>query len=119
MKGQHRIDLGQWPPACYLFTEKRAFNHYHRQQTGTEPPLPFPPKDGGCCLHMENPSGEAILMIAIGKSSSRDELAITLAHEATHAMRWILEHAGEDSPGTETEAYLVEHIVRQGLAALA
>lgn len=118
MKGLHRIDLGQWPPACYLFTERRAYNRYHRELTGSAPPIPFPPKDGGNCLHLEHPDGRAILMIAVAEQTSRDELAITLAHEATHAMRWILEHAGEEQPGTETQAYLVEHIVRESLKAL-
>jgi uncharacterized protein YjaZ len=57
-----------------------------------------------------------LLLMGIGPHPNRDELAVTLAHEATHAMRWILEHAGEKQPGTECEAYLVEHIVRQALA---
>lgn len=118
MKGVHPIDLGQWPPACRLFTDKRSYNRFHKEQTGQAPPIPFPPANGGCCLQLSHPDGRAWLMIAVGPQDSRDELSVTLAHEATHAMRWILGHAGEGEPGTETEAYLVEHIVRQALAAL-
>lgn len=60
-----------------------------------------------------------MILICIGEPGDAYELAITLAHEAVHAMRWIFENVGENRPGTETEAYLVEHIMRHGPKALA
>ena len=67
---------------------------------------------------MEDGAGAVMFVITVGKQDSRIELADTLAHEATHAMRWLLEHVGEKEPGTETEAYLVGHIVKRSLMAL-
>jgi hypothetical protein len=117
VKHLHSIDLGQWPSALFITNDKRTYDSFHRKKTGAAPPVPFPPHGGGAVMSMQR-GADCILLMGIGAQSNRDELAITIAHEATHAMRWILEHAGEKQPGTECEAYLVEHIVRQALAAL-
>lgn len=117
MKGVYEIDLGQWPAAAFLITDKRSFAGFHRKRTGINPPTPFPSRNGGCTIYLED-EPYAIMIIAIGPQADRDEFAITLAHEATHTMQWVLDHAGEQKPGTETQAYLVEHIVRQCLKAV-
>jgi hypothetical protein len=118
LKGLHRIDLGQWPQAMYVTDDKRTYNRFIRERQGKVTD-PFPPSNGGNCQMMTQKStGSCIFLIAVGPQDDAIELATTLAHEATHAMRWLLEHVGEDSPGTETQAYLVEHIVREGLKAL-
>lgn len=44
----------------------------------------------------------------------RNKVACTvpvMAHEATHAARFIWDHLGEENTGTEADAYLVEWIV--------
>jgi hypothetical protein len=107
------IDLGQWPQACCLITDKRAYGRFMRDH-GIGEARPFPPEGGGSCQTITK--GECCkVIIAIGPHPDWDELAVTLSHEATHAMRWILEHVGETEPGAETQAYLVGHIVRQAL----
>lgn len=115
MKGVHWVDLGQWPQALAVIADKRAYNRFMRSK-GISQPKTFPGRNGGLCQTLERGSN-CILVIAIG-DQDQDELPVTVAHEATHAMRWILEHVGEDRPGIETEAYLVEHIVRGALKAL-
>lgn len=119
MKDIHRICLGQWPPSLYVTKDKQAYDRFlkHVCEKGSSP-APFPPPNGGLCQKFEDPDGSAMFVIAVGKQRSRSELIRTIAHEATHAMRWILEHASEEKPGVETEAYLVEHIVAQSLDAL-
>jgi hypothetical protein len=117
MKGIHWIDLGQWPPALAVTGDKRAYNRLMRDRQCPNP-QPFPRPRHGLCQHMENEEGETLFVIALGEYADKIEQAAALAHEATHAMRWILEEAGEKEPGTETQAYLVEHIVAHGLKAL-
>lgn len=79
----------------------------------------YPVPNGGHCQKMTQKSGACMFVIVLGPQSNLHETFYSLTHEATHAMRWILEHVGEHRPGIETEAYLVEHIVRRCLKALA
>ena len=39
-----------------------------------------------------------------------DQLASLMAHEAVHVSQMILDHVGEDEPGEETRAYLVQGV---------
>lgn len=118
-KGVHHIDLGPWPPALVLIADRAAYGRFMRSQCGKHPFQPFPKPRGGLCTELKNEAGDLLLVIAIGAQPDSIELAASLAHEATHAMRWILEYVSEREPGAETQAYLVEHIVKQGLKALA
>ena len=118
MKGVHWIDLGPWPTGLAVTNDKRAYGKFMRAKKVPNA-QPFPRPRHGLCKHMENDVGEAFFVIALGKFDDKIEMAASLAHEATHAMRWILEFVGEKKPGTETEAYLVEHIVKNGLKAIS
>jgi hypothetical protein len=120
VKGIHWINTGQWPQAMAITGDADAYRRFMRKYCGKEHENdpPFPRFNGGLCQKLEDDVGNVIMFIAVGKQKDRAELACTLAHEATHAMRWMLEHVREKEPGTETEAYLVEHIVRHGLRAL-
>jgi hypothetical protein len=120
MKDVHWIDTGQWPPALAVIADKRAYKRFIRKHCGDHAAdcPPFPGTNAGLCQKLEDGS-DCIFVIAVGEQKDQIELAGTLAHEATHAMRWLFEHIGEKDPGTETQAYLVEHIVRNGMRALA
>jgi hypothetical protein len=101
VKHCHEIGLGQWPPRMYLIADKRTYNRFMRDKQGPDF-RPFPPRNGGSCEMMKQErTGSCIFVIAVGPQDGRDELAATLAHEATHAMRWILEYAMEQQAGTE------------------
>lgn len=52
------------------------------------------------------------------KEATIVETAGLIAHEAAHAARFIFEHIGENTPGMETEAYIVQAIVGDSLMAL-
>lgn len=119
MKGVHWIDLGQWPQQLVLIDNKRSYMRFGRERLDGHKMQPFPPAHGGATTQIEHTTKGVLFIIAVGAPKDRDDLAVTLAHEATHAMRWILEDVGEKQPGTETEAYLVGHIVKEGLRALA
>jgi hypothetical protein len=119
VKGVHWIDLGPWPPGCVVIDNEDSYRRFMRQKCGKDVVVqPYPPKDGGLCQKLDGPRS-FILMIVLGPYSDQTELAGTLAHEAAHATRWLFEGVGEKAPGQEAEAYLIEHIVRHGLKALA
>lgn len=39
-----------------------------------------------------------------------DQLSALMAHEAVHVSQIVLDHFGEDEPGEETRAYLVQNV---------
>ena len=43
------------------------------------------------------------------------QAATVLAHEASHVADMLFEHVGEEYPGTETRAYMVQFIVETGV----
>lgn len=114
----HWIDTGQWPAALAITSSNAAYRRFMRQHCGEDVEAKAAPVRGGFCQQLSNEDGDSVLVIVVHSELEGRELVCTVAHEATHAMRWILKHAHEHEPGTETEAYLVEHIVREGLKAL-
>jgi hypothetical protein len=52
------------------------------------------------------------------KHLHRNMMAAMLAHEATHIADLAFEHIGENKPGQETRAYLVQAIVQDALYAM-
>jgi hypothetical protein len=120
MKGVHWIDTGQWPSALAFVKDEAAYRRVMHAHCGKDCELrAWPHRDGGFCQQLADDTGKSVILIGMGKQKNKTEAALTAAHEATHAMRWILAHAAENEPGTETEAYLVEHIMRGVLNALA
>lgn len=120
MKGVHEVELGQWPQRAYVIGDRRSYRNFMIDRCGgkiADHP-PFPTGGGGSCQKLTS-GHSCVFVICISQQDTLAELACTLAHEATHLMRWLLEHIGEKEPGTETQCYLVEHIVRHGLTALA
>jgi len=118
VKGLRWINLGPWPPDLAITSDRRAYRRFLRDEVGEKEIPEFPGKDTAstyCVTHKEK---GPLVLISLGPQSDQYELASNLAHEATHAMRWILEYVGEEKPGTETEAYLVGYIVKQAMQAL-
>ena len=57
-------------------------------------------------------SGEDLVCFVLLEADVRDadQLAALMAHEAVHVSQIILDHVGEDEPGEETRAYLVQGV---------
>lgn len=57
-------------------------------------------------------SGEDLVCFVLLEAEVRDQdqLASLMAHEAVHVSEIVLEHFGEDKPGEETRAYLVQNV---------
>ena len=57
-------------------------------------------------------SGDGLVCFVLLEAEVRDQdqLASLMAHEAVHVSQIILDHFGEDEPGEETRAYLVQGV---------
>ena len=57
-------------------------------------------------------SGDDLVCFVLLEAEVRDQdqLAALMAHEAVHVAQTILDHFGEDEPGEETRAYLVQNV---------
>ena len=57
-------------------------------------------------------SGDDLVCFVLLEAEVRDadQLAALLAHEAVHVSQMIFDHFGEDAPGEETRAYLVQNV---------
>lgn len=57
-------------------------------------------------------SGDDLVCFVLLEADVRDadQLAALMAHEAVHVAQTILDHFGEDEPGEETRAYLVQGV---------
>ena len=57
-------------------------------------------------------SGEDLACFVLLEAEVRDadQLAALMAHEAVHVAQIVLDHFGEDEPGEETRAYLVQNV---------
>lgn len=119
MKAVKYFDMAMWP--CYVgFTSsevafgrevKRLGNPGHEFLTGS---------GAGATAHSFSHS-ELGLTVIIALNKSRKVTAIqraaVIAHEAVHAAQFIFEWFGEENPGKETEAYLVQYVTQKCLLA--
>ena len=57
-------------------------------------------------------SGDDLVCFVLLEAEVRDadQLAALMAHEAVHVSQIVLDHFGEDEPGEETRAYLVQDV---------
>lgn len=57
-------------------------------------------------------SGDDLVCFVLLEADVRDadQLAALMAHEAVHVSQIVLDHFGEDEPGEETRAYLVQNV---------
>lgn len=66
-------------------------------------------------LEYSNARGRDIFIFTMdgrqAKKYSRSSLAALVAHEAVHLADYMFECAGEDKPGAETKAYLIQYLV--------
>lgn len=111
------FQMGCYPVFCGFTMKSEALARVQRFM-GVFTDSDISPSGGGCC-HRLVKNGMMVLIISMAdKRFPKNETAAIIAHEATHAMRFIMEKIGEDEPGLEQEAYLVQQIVQDCLYAL-
>lgn len=109
-----------WMPAYYGFCPNaRAWDAMMRHYKVANPE-PYPVKDGRV-THFEGPAGELMLVVTIGDrlDESNDPIGLMglLTHEAVHVFQRICREAGERNPSREFEAYAVQNIAINLMAA--
>jgi len=87
------------------------------KRLGVENPEPFVSDRGHATTHrFEHPKhGEMNLVgfdVKAGKGRTLEEIYGLLVHEAVHCKQHVFANMGEDHPGVEQEAYLVQHIAQ-------
>jgi hypothetical protein len=83
---------------------------------------PFPTSNGHCWVLSEHPKHPLTVLIVINSDNRRfstEQIAAMVAHEATHAMQFIMRGIdAQQQRHDETEAYLVQSITQQTLYAM-
>lgn len=77
---------------------------------------PHYPRNDGCCTYFKTPDGRFCAIVTINERfDDGDPVAIMglLAHEAVHVFQSLAEHAGEDDPSKEFEAYSIQMITQE------
>jgi hypothetical protein len=69
-------------------------------------------KQGATTHHLESPEGEATCVVCLSGWEGVPPLEVValLVHEAVHVWQWHCARIGETDPGSEQEAYGIQHI---------
>jgi hypothetical protein len=104
--------MGPWPIYVGFTTSKKAFaKEMKRLDAGK---TAFLARSGAnATTHHLRKDNSTCCIITLDKTGgSTEQIAALIAHEAVHVAQELWENIGEDSPGRESEAYLVQHIVQ-------
>jgi hypothetical protein len=52
-------------------------------------------------------------VVAVQLPSGDKNALVSIIHESVHVWQMMMAYMGEDNPGTETEAYTIEHIAKE------
>ena len=72
---------------------------------------------GAHCAWLRDENDNCVILVTTGKIKDPLHAILGLAHESVHVWQFIKEHIGEDKAGHEQEAYAIENILVQLLAA--
>lgn len=107
------FNMGPWPLYLGFTQSKKAFAKELKRLTIDAQPF-LASGHANATLHAFRCEGTltCILTMAKTKGKSPEQVAGLIAHEATHVAQRLWESIGEDKPGAEAEAYLVQMIVQ-------
>jgi len=106
-----------FPMNLLFITEEKEYLAVMRDSGITEP---FPNMGEAATLAADTPDQGLIILVLLGEHASlpKETVAAILAHESVHVKQFLFDAIGEDTPGVETEAYLVEFYTRYLLTEL-
>jgi hypothetical protein len=110
------IGMKPFPVYVGLALSADAFAREMKRLDVRDPP-PFNAAEGDAStLMLTHPKHGQTIIVALdpkcAKGRSREQVYALLVHEATHVKQRIFQSMGEDAPGWEVEAYLVQHIAQ-------
>ncbi len=112
------IELGFLPVEVGYAPNKRAWAAASKQYgLSTED---YPSTDGHCSWWAKAETSKNVILITVSKQAedySVSQVAGIVAHECTHAWRFIKDAIGEKEPSEEFEAYVMQAMVQGVLFA--
>lgn len=115
MKRIHYLNTGPWPWYIGFTTDEAAFQREMKRLKVKDAGPGVKSGSNAATHHFVNGSTNMaiIVMHPPTRKASKEQYASLLAHEAVHVVQEMREKLGE--LGLEAEAYLVQHIVQEGL----
>lgn len=106
-----------WQPLYYGFCPDESAWKRETRRLGIN--TPYPASAGRCTLfaNTKNAAECAIVTIADTRKRPGIEVVGLIVHEAMHVWRFIREHIGERDPSLEFEAYSMQSISQELIAA--
>lgn len=111
------VHLGPIPIWLYVASDERQFDNLIRHLR-VDPASKFMRGHSLATTHLLGRTrfGSTAVCICMRRVSKLGIITVGLAaHEASHAADFIFETMGEDSPGEETKAYLIQYITQATL----
>lgn len=109
-----------WFTTYYGFCPSEAAWKREMKRLKVESPPPYPDSDARCTqFHCE---GKSTVLVTLNERLDGEcptGLVGLLVHEAVHVWQSVCEDMGEDAPGREVEAYAIQNITMNLLAAYA
>lgn len=117
------LNKGYWPLNLGFTVSQKEFAKWYKKLAPGEEVPALASENGARLWIFNNPPNGLYRTYIITLSSQwtnwpKPELAGIVAHEAVHVCQVLWEAIGEESPGREAEAYLVQGIVRDILEKL-
>ena len=109
---------GPFPTESAFAPSKKAWVKLMRELKAEDEP--YPTKDACVTTFFETPRG-CVRVLTVGDhlTGKRNRLRLTalIAHEVQHIWQSIKDDVGEEAPGSECEAYMVQWLLTQVLEA--
>lgn len=108
------FNMGPWPLYVGFTTSRRAFRAEMKRLKINEPTPFHASTKANATAHNFVKDGETTVIITMDKPGKRsvEQVAGLIAHEAVHVAQSLWRDIGEESPGREAEAYLVQQITQ-------
>ena len=109
------IDTKPWPVHVGFTSDPKRWDKEMKRMKVSEPFTNSP----GCTttfgkeVHSDDCYNRLIIVTTNAKSRKLDDVVPVLSHEAVHVVQRIWEYVGEEMPGYEQEAYLVQWLVQE------
>lgn len=117
MNGEPNVEyfhMGQWPLYIGFTMSQKAFKKEMKRLNVDKPAKFLASDNANATTHYLKSDGVLTCIITMHDPKSRpvEQVASMIAHEAVHVAQELWEQIGEDNPGREAEAYLVQYITQ-------
>lgn len=105
------LNRGQWPVYIGFCPDEKEWNKQMRRMNVSD--CPYPEGDAHCAM-FDTPEGKNCVIVTMCDKEVDDLMRLGLfCHEASHIVDHIFNVCGEDKPGGETRAYLMQYIFQE------